>query len=230
LFVGALSAELRKLKGVSVLSSDDIRLLLTQEATRQAAGCTSESCLAEIADALGADVVVSSSLLSTDKEHVLQVRRMQTHTAEAKAFERRFAPADNEEYLAALGQVVAELFADKPLRDGVTRGVSKEVGLRLNPPPLPIWSTVVVAGSAGLLAGVGAGAGGLSILLLQQAQSAVASSTTERSAAKPVRQAQQNAQSAAAVANSDFAAAAALAVTGAVMFFFTDFHGYADEG
>jgi len=48
-----------KLPDVVVISPDDVRALLQNEANKQLAGCTEDSCLAEVAGALGADVVVT---------------------------------------------------------------------------------------------------------------------------------------------------------------------------
>jgi hypothetical protein len=47
---------------VSVVAPDEVRAMLANEANKQRAGCGEASCLAEIAGALGADLLVSGSV------------------------------------------------------------------------------------------------------------------------------------------------------------------------
>ncbi len=47
---------------IEVLTNQDMRALLKLESDRQAAGCDDESCLSEIADAMGAQLVVNGSV------------------------------------------------------------------------------------------------------------------------------------------------------------------------
>ena len=54
--------ELRKLQRVSVLSLDEVKALLDLEAEKQLAGCSESSCLSEIAEALGADALVTGGI------------------------------------------------------------------------------------------------------------------------------------------------------------------------
>jgi hypothetical protein len=165
----ALVVELRKLQGVSVVSLDEVRALLAHEANRQASGCDDAGCLAEIADALGVDVLVTGALSSVGDERVFALRRLSTTDVTATATEtQRLQAAGGEEFLAALGPVVGRLFADKPLQAGRTRGVDDRVALLLNPPPLPSWSTLAVAG--GSIVSVTAAAVTASQVVAQQAQ------------------------------------------------------------
>lgn len=53
---------LAKQPGVEVLSTEDLRQVLEVEAERAALGCDTTSCLAEIAGALGADLIVHGSV------------------------------------------------------------------------------------------------------------------------------------------------------------------------
>src|SRR5262245_49290584 len=52
-----VAVELGKRGGLEVLSSTDVRAALDMEAARQAAGCDEQSCLAELAGALGVELV-----------------------------------------------------------------------------------------------------------------------------------------------------------------------------
>jgi hypothetical protein len=111
-------AEIRKLEGVVVIGMDEIRKLLDFEAQKALLGCDDDSCLSEIADALGADILVVGRLSRLNENLVAE---------------------DGEEFLAAVGPAIKKLFPNKPLRAGMVRGVDEEMALRLNPPPLPQW-------------------------------------------------------------------------------------------
>lgn len=159
----ALVRELRKHEAVTVVGMAEIKAMLDHEARRQLAGCSEEnSCLAEVAEALGVDVIVAGGLARVGDESVITLRRIDQKRAAVMGQESlRLSPADGEEFLAAVGPLVEKLFADRALRAGETRGVDPEIALRLNPPPLPVavfWSgaalttaTFAAAGVAGVL-------------------------------------------------------------------------------
>ncbi len=156
----SLLAELRKLARTSVVGMAEIRQMLDFEAARQSMGCGAEgSCLAEIADSLGVDVLLTGSLTLVGTESIIVLRRIDQHTAAvAGTFTQRLEAAGGEELLAAVGPAVQELFVEVPLRAGVTRGVDPRLALRLNPPPLSPWMPVT-AGIVSAVAFAGAGAG-----------------------------------------------------------------------
>lgn len=59
----ALTVSLTKKKSLEVVSSEDIRRIISLEADREAMGCSADaSCLAELASALGAELVVYGSV------------------------------------------------------------------------------------------------------------------------------------------------------------------------
>jgi len=159
----ALVTELRKLDGVLVVSMEEVRAMLRLEADKQATGCGDDSCLAEIGDALGVDNLIVGQLVVASDGSLLSLRRIDQREARVVGtVSRRLATKNGEEFLAAVGPGVQELFPALPLRAGQRRGVDPQVALLLNPPPLPpalFWSTVAVgitaaAGAAGTL-GVG---------------------------------------------------------------------------
>lgn len=153
IFADSFVAELRKLNRVSVISMDEVRAMLSVEANRQAVGCSEEqSCLAEIADALGADIVISGSIAVLDDRRVLSLKRIDQKTASVGgAFEERLVKADGEELLAAIGPAVEQLFPELALRKGEVRGVAPEKARLLHPPPVPVWGTVGVVGLAAVV-------------------------------------------------------------------------------
>ncbi len=152
--LSALLTELRKLQRVNVIGIDEVRAMLGMEAEKAALGCDEDSCLTEIADALDVDVIVVGSLSKVGAEHVFALRRISQVEAKVDGgITRRFKDADGEAFLAAIGPAVGELFPERPLRPGAKRGVDPELGLLLNPPPIPtwvFWSATVATGAVAL--------------------------------------------------------------------------------
>lgn len=154
----ALVTEIRKLDGVAAIGVAEIRAMLTQEYRRQMFGCVADqSCLAEIAGALGVDELVSSQLVVDGGTSTLAVSRIDMRTTKVLAnVQRRLARRNaGEEVLGAVGEVVATLYPGRALRPGETRGVARQVARWLNPPPLSRWVFFATAGAA-----VAAAAGG----------------------------------------------------------------------
>ena len=162
--------ELRKLERVSVIGMQEIRDMLDHESARQMAGCDADdSCLADIAGALGVDVLVTGGLARVGDEHILSLRRMDQRRAKVVgSVSRRLTAEDGEEFLAAIGPAVAELFPDVTLREGRKRGVDEEVALRLNPPPVPTWAFWSVAGVSATVLASGLALGGANLLVVAQ--------------------------------------------------------------
>lgn len=57
-----------KRPGTNVIAPDDLRALLEQESRKQLAGCTDDSCLTEIAGALGVDALVAGRISKLDQK------------------------------------------------------------------------------------------------------------------------------------------------------------------
>jgi len=157
-FMQSLAPEVRKLQGVSAIGYQDIRDMLGLEKQRQMLGCSAdEACLAEIGGALGADEMVTTSLSLEGKSYVLSAQRVDLRKAKVVHGEvRRFERRDGEELLAVVGPLVAALYPERPLKEGKTRGVGRDVIRRLNPPPIPVWAFGATAGAGVVAAGAGA--------------------------------------------------------------------------
>jgi hypothetical protein len=163
-FTESLLVELRKLQRVSVIGTDEVRAMLDFEAQKQLVGCNEgDSCLAELADALGADAVIVGGVVhlgGEDGETVVTLKRVdQRSAAVSQQTNKRLKSAGGEELLAIVGVVVEELFPDVALRDGQQRGVADELAVRLHPPPLPPWAFWSAAGASGVAAASTAVAG-----------------------------------------------------------------------
>ena len=227
----SLLAEIRKLQAVAAIGMDEIRDMLSHEANKQVLGCESdESCLAEIAGALGVDDLITGKLSKVGDNHVLLVRRIDQRRAKVVGtYTKRLKAESGQEFLLAIGPAVEDLFTDRTLREGQKRGVPDEIALRLDPPPLPTWSFWGVAGGAAAAGVVGMVFG----ILAKSAEASfhgIANAGTQDSPApgSQLVSLQGEATSRADAANASFGVAGSLALTAGVMFFFTDWYGYGE--
>ncbi len=154
LVTDALLQEVRKLRKLSAIGYEEVRAMLEFEQEKAAMGCDEDSsCLAEIADALGVDVLVVGGLVRVGDESIFSLRRIDQSSASVTLqVQERLTPAGGEEFLAAIGPAVEKLFPDRALRPGEERGVSPEIARLLNPPPLPLWSLLSAGAVTGGLA------------------------------------------------------------------------------
>lgn len=220
---------MRKLDGVSVVGIDEVRALLAHQANAQLVGCDEATCLSEIADALGADVIVTARLGAVEGSHVVAFRRVAAATAAVTGVDRRFERGSGEAFLASIGPAVAELFPETQLRDGAVRGVEKEAALRLNPPPVPPWMFYASGAFSGAALATGAVAGSISAALTDSAQQRVNESTKLVISGAELERDLQNARNGALVANIAFVSTGALIIATGALGLFTDFEGYADD-
>jgi hypothetical protein len=223
-FTQSLHAELRKLEGVTLLTAAEIREILNVERSKQLLGCDEQAadCMAELAGASDASESLGGELTLAGHRYTLTLRRTNLQRASVQARTRTFEQRDGEELLAVIGPMVEELYPDRTLLPGRTRGVSAEVVRRLNPPPLPRWVLFATAGAAGA-AGAAGGAMGLLSRQAELQHNALAAQSVDA----PVSGAQlaalrQQATSQARMANILFAGAGALALGAALEAVFTD--------
>lgn len=225
-------AEVRKLKGVAAIGMEEIRDMLSHEANKQILGCQSdESCLAEIAGALGVDFLITGTLSKAADSHIIDVKRIdQTHAKVTGAVNRRLKADTGQEFLLAIGPTIEQLFPDRELKPGRERGVADEVALRLNPPPLPPWSFWGVVGAGG----VALTAGGVFGILANENKARFDKLSRDSTSGVVVVGADYtrtitDTRNRARGANILFSTGAALAISAAVMYLFTDFDGYGDD-
>ncbi len=229
----ALAPEVRKLEGVSAISSSEVRDMLGLERQKQLLGCdeAASTCLAEIAGALDADEMVTSELVLVGNTYTLTARRSDMRKGRVvQSQTKRFEKRDGEELLAVVGPLVEALYPERKLKAGKQRGIEEQAIRRLNPPPLPRW---VFVGSTAL-AGVAA-AGGVTFGLLSadaqrqygdRLQTATASGAVVSGAelATLERQTRDHALR----ANALYAVAGTAALASVVELFFTDWRGDRD--
>lgn len=225
-------AELRKLQRVSVIGMEEVQAMLDHEAQKQLMGCESdESCLADIAGALGVDVLVTGSLARLNDAHIFTMKRIdQTKAKVAGTVNRRLKAGTGEEFLAAIGPAVETLFPDFPLRQGRKRGVPQEVALRLNPPPLQPWVFWSALGTAAVATSISAMLGGLSAFFYTDYQRYLERGKTERldGPTLTAKAALTNRTSVAAL--TTLGVSATLWAATGVTALFVDWQGYGDGG
>jgi hypothetical protein len=225
----AIVAELRKLTRLSVIGMDEVRALLDLEAEKQLVGCTDESCMAEIVEALGADVLIVGQVQKIGDGRVFGLKRLDARHPEAATQVNQQLDAEDAAVLAMVGPAIEQLFPEHPVKVGETRGVAPTLHLRLSPPPVPVWATVSVA--AGGLVALAASGGAVAVnqVLRADAVALAKSSTLENPVSGQDLVEREGAVGAA------FVTAVAAGVSGAVivavagvMALFTDWDGYAD--
>lgn len=224
----ALLTEIRKLEGVSVIGMGEIREMLSFEYHRRMLGCQAdEACLAEISGALGTDEMLNAAVVVDGQSATFDLKRVNMRAAKVTAADqRRLARANGEELLGAIGPAVQNLFPDRSLKAGRTRGVDKEVALRLNPPPLPRWPFFATAGAAAAALAAGATFGYLANDSRHQYSTLANRSLTEPVSGNQLRDLQSTASQRARTANLLFVAGGVLGLAAGVEAFFTDWHGY----
>lgn len=115
LLQGALTARIRELDCFSrVISADELETLVGLERERMTMDCNSQSCIAEVAGALGADFVVTGNLGRVGDSWVLNASLIAARSASAAGSVSETLPGDNERVL---------LDAAKPLVGRLARGV-----------------------------------------------------------------------------------------------------------
>jgi hypothetical protein len=161
-----------------VLTSTDLRTAVDLEAQKQLASCDANaSCMAEIASALDAQIVVSGSLARAGSTLVLQLSVYDVRKA-SSAGRRTLTGADTGVLIAPTEAAARELLA--PLVVGVDRGRVRVLVLDFEllaeatsataaspatplstPPatPLPFGALSLVGGGVGILGVAGLGAG-----------------------------------------------------------------------
>lgn len=81
---GLLTVELAALGDLEVISGTDVRRMMDLEVEKVSLGCSAESCLSEIADAFGTDLVVFGNIGRLGELYILTLNLFETVTAKSK--------------------------------------------------------------------------------------------------------------------------------------------------
>ncbi|HEY8206371.1 MAG TPA: hypothetical protein VIG99_02745 [Myxococcaceae bacterium] len=220
----AITAEVRKLEGVTAIAAEEIQQMVSFQRSRQLMGCGEDtSCMAELVDALAADDLISMRVTTIGQSTTFAIQRLDAKRAKvAGAFTKQVPRGSGEELLALIGPAVQAIFPERGLLKGKTRGVDKDVARKLNPPPLPRWVFFTTAG-----AGAAAGAGGAAFGYLARQSYGRYRSMVDGTAvveAADLDQAKRDTQQNALFANALFIGAGALALGAAFEAVFTDWN------
>lgn len=142
-FSAGVAKQIASDKRAHVYAADDVKKLASLASSQQQTGCDSSTCLAEIADALGAHYVVFGSIVKLGDERQIDLRLFDVKTAAIVAREQD--AAHERATTLALAPVVAKR---------LLRTV-------LPPPELmsrPLFVDGVAIGGAGLVVGAATGA------------------------------------------------------------------------
>ncbi len=104
-----LLAGLQEVRGLKGMGVDDIEMMLTVERKKDALGCDTTSCMAEIGGALGARFVVAGELGLLGKSYTLTLSVLDSKSSSVCARLSRVLPQDDEALGAMLPGVVDEL-------------------------------------------------------------------------------------------------------------------------
>jgi hypothetical protein len=137
---GSVATALARNHDVDVVSVADLRRLVELEGERRLLGCSSESCLSEVADALGARYVLHGQAGTLDKSMVLQ---LSIYDAEASrtASTRQAHAADLEGLARAVPGTVAALLGD-------VTGVAPQLARPTSAPLLWTGGVLALVGAA----------------------------------------------------------------------------------
>lgn len=168
-----LAVELSHYEALDVLSSADVRRALELETARQLAGCDEESCLEELAGALGADLVVYGDAGKLGSLLVVNLNLFD-HTT-LRSIGRVSVRASTLERLPKLLRPkLAELLAPWYASRGLAverRGVASDEGV----PPFVPWTVAGAGGALALVGGALAGVGALPWLTFETKANALRS-------------------------------------------------------
>jgi TolB-like protein len=98
-----------------VVSAQEMEALLAFSQQRELLVCESDSCTAEIAGALGVRYLVSGTIGRFGSVWLLNLRLLDTKTAQADGTVSRTIPGDDEALLAAVAEVTAELLRESSI-------------------------------------------------------------------------------------------------------------------
>lgn len=108
-FVSEHFAQKLSLEGISVLSSSEVKALVGLERQRQLMGCDESNCMAELADALGADGVITGSIGKFGQVFQVNIKILSSNNAGTLSIISR--KAYSEEELLTLLDEAAEIAA-----------------------------------------------------------------------------------------------------------------------
>ncbi len=158
--VGLVAARIAQTPELDVVAGADLRRMVELEAEKQTVGCTASSCLAEIAGAMGAELVVFGDLSRVGSTMILNLNTYDA--ARAQSVGRvSVRGRDLDEIVAKLDPAVLELMRPTLVAHGIAAPGDGGGG---------VWTAIVLP-AALVAAGVAAAGGGFAFDLLSPTSS-----------------------------------------------------------
>jgi hypothetical protein len=111
----AVVAEVRKQSGAEVITQREISSILSLENQKAMLGCSTDSCMAELGGALGADRLVAGDMARLGESFLLHLRVVDVKKVRvAVQADRRLRGGTIDDVLDVLPAMVAELFGKPP--------------------------------------------------------------------------------------------------------------------
>ena len=139
-----LATEIRKIGRHKVISSEDILSLLKVEEHKVLAGCTDDSCLAEIGGALGAGLIVVGNIGRFGDAYLLNLKLLDVANVKAVSRLSKKIKGGEEDLIDALSMAGRELFG--------LSGSAVDVYEKAAPTAYSTWGHVSFWSGAGLAA------------------------------------------------------------------------------
>ncbi|MDP2345754.1 MAG: hypothetical protein Q8O67_32725 [Deltaproteobacteria bacterium] len=117
-FTDVVTGEVGSFSTCSVLSRSDVRGVLSFEAEKQLLGCTQESCLAELAGALGADFLVTGSLSKIESSTLLSLRVTDLKSLKVTRRATDSFSGDDDDAIGFVAWLTRKLMSDDPVKIG----------------------------------------------------------------------------------------------------------------
>lgn len=147
-----------------VVGGGDIAALLEQETQKQLMGCDEDSCLAEVGEALGADILAKTSLGTIGNSYLLSVNLIDVGTATPMRRISARSGRDDDVLIEAAQRAVRAVLDENAdngvivVGDGITRPTApEESNISLGPPPA--WPFAAAAGVGAVVAAAAAATG-----------------------------------------------------------------------
>ncbi len=110
----AVLGEARKQSGIAVMSPDELGSILSLERQKALLGCSEDSCVAEVAQALGVDRVLVGSVSKLGQSWLLHLKLLNANNGTvASQVDRRLKDKSIDDVLDAFPQAVSELFGTR---------------------------------------------------------------------------------------------------------------------
>ena len=110
----ALAGDLARVPGTEVVTQAQMKALLDLEAQKQLAGCTDDSCMAQIGAALGVDDLVGGTVSHLGESWLIGLRRVDVKIGGSRLADRRLKGGSIDDVLDALPGLVAEVSQAAP--------------------------------------------------------------------------------------------------------------------